>query len=380
MNRKMRPALYLLSCLAACCVVLQSHAATPLADRLERPAALSSDIKKTLFTDIQAVADKQLIIGASGRILLRSNDGAVAQAKVPADILLTAAYFIDGKQGWAVGHDGLVLHTTDGGNTWTKQIDGNTINKLMVAAAEAQVERAQQASDAAPDDEDLISALDNAIFALDDATAGSEPGPSRPLLDVWFRNANEGWAVGAYGIIIETQDGGKTWSYNETLKDPDRLHLNTVTGLADGSLLVAGEGGLIYRSADGGQHWQDTQSITPASLYSFLPLQTPGHILAFGFGGTLLRSEDAGLSWQSISLPIKASLYGGAQLADGSIAIVGQGGSVLYSKDTEHFNLWNSSSKSALLGVSEVSPGQLLLIGSNGLHELSLATLKEQLQ
>ncbi|WVM93430.1 hypothetical protein ULG90_05695 [Halopseudomonas pachastrellae] len=32
--------------------------------------------------------------------------------------LLTAVYFVDDKRGWAVGHDSLILNTTDGGATW----------------------------------------------------------------------------------------------------------------------------------------------------------------------------------------------------------------------------------------------------------------------
>ena len=33
-----------------------------------------------------------------------------------------------------------------------------------------------------------------------------------PYLDVWFKDADEGFAVGSFGMLIATTDGGRTWS------------------------------------------------------------------------------------------------------------------------------------------------------------------------
>lgn len=379
MRVRITPAIALYSVLCAALPVAQSFAGS-LPDRLERPARLSPLAAKSLFTDIQPLADGVVMVGESGHILLAGAQQAPHQAQVPVDLLLTAVHFVDAQQGWAVGHDGVILHSADGGQNWQKQLDGNAINPLMLAAAEAEVARFEQASAAAPDDEALSTALDNALFALDDAKAGSAAGPSRPLLDIWFRDAREGWAVGAYGILLHSTDGGQTWAYLPGLDNPDRLHLNSVLGLADGSLLVAGEGGRLYRSPDLGRHWEATQSITAGSLYKLLELAPDGQLLALGFGGTLLSSQDSGRSWQSIKLPVQASLYGGSLLADGSLLLTGQAGVLLHSQDRQHFKVWQAPAKAAWLGVAETVPGQLTLIGRNGLRAMSLTELKEQLQ
>src|SRR5688572_5026779 len=60
-------------------------------------------------------------VGDHGVILL-SDDGASSfrQAKaVPVRSLLTSVQFIDARHGYAAGHDGVVLGTQDGGETWT---------------------------------------------------------------------------------------------------------------------------------------------------------------------------------------------------------------------------------------------------------------------
>ncbi|MEB0039297.1 MULTISPECIES: YCF48-related protein [unclassified Pseudomonas] len=371
----LRPALALTLALSVGVPVL----AQPVPDRLQRPSPMSASASHSPLTDIQTLGDRQVMVGDSGHILLLAADGSVTQAKVPVDLLLTAVYFVDDQRGWVVGHDGVILHSDDGGQNWKKQLDGNAINALLNVWTASEATRLQQAVATQPDDKTQTSALENALFAVDDAKASSAAGPSRPLLNLWFRDANQGWAVGAYGMMLSTIDGGQNWHYLPDLDNPDRLHLNAVLGLADGTLLVAGEGGRIYRSADNGLHWQAAMALGPASFYKLLALKN-GEVLAMGFGGVLFASHDSGVSWQALSNPVKAGLYGGQQLTDGSLILAGQGGILLYSDDGEHFKVWRSKSKLPWLGIGQVSSTQVVLIGSAGLQNQSLIELKEHLQ
>lgn len=368
MNSFSLPALHLLAGLLLTCLTQLVSAAT-LSDRIERPSTMSALASQSALTDVQQVGTEVVMVGASGHILRRGAT-AIEQANVPVDLLLTAVHFPDERNGWAVGHDGAIVHSVDGGWNWKLQLNGRAINQMMIDWATTEVARMEEAVAAAPDDEALAT-------ALDDASAGAESGPSRPLLDVWFRNADEGWAVGAYGMILHTRDGGRSWAFLPGLDNPERFHLNAVLGLANGSLLVAGEGGRLYHQLAG--QWQSVQTLTNASLYKLLAL-ADGQVLVMGFGGALFESDDQGASWQTVDLPVKASLYGGTQLSDGNLVLTGQAGLVLYGPRADQLRAWRDAGKSAWLGAASLPDEHLALVGSAGLRVLPLSEFKEQLQ
>ena len=179
MKKYNQPALRLL-CLLSVGLAALPLSAAPLVDRLERAARISPLASESPLTDGQLVGDYLVTVGGSGHVLLRSPSGEIQQAQVPVDVLLTSVHFPDANNGWAVGHDGVVLHSTDGGKTWSKQLDGSAISALMLKWAEAEMARLELASAAAPDDEALHTELENVIFAFDDAKAGIESAPPPP--------------------------------------------------------------------------------------------------------------------------------------------------------------------------------------------------------
>ena len=97
---------------------------------------------------------------------------------MPVSSDLTAVFFVDDKQGWAVGHDGVILHTADGGETWALQLDGRAANELLIAA----MERKAAAEPASDDAKKLLA----------EAKRYKEQGADKPFLDVWFADAQNG--------------------------------------------------------------------------------------------------------------------------------------------------------------------------------------------
>ncbi|MEZ5435314.1 MAG: hypothetical protein R3E67_01440 [Pseudomonadales bacterium] len=220
------------------------------------------------------------------------------QAEVPTRAMMNAVFFISASEGWAVGHDGLVLHTTDGGKTWAIQLDGLKFTRKLKAesipgleaklkelevnkkAAEDQLEGMDSAETAAGSAADDVSGADDAgsevesdttvsevdvadsareqveamVLELDDKIADTESKLSdakaalvntvaNPLMDVWFRDAQTGFAVGAFGEMIATR-WRVTWSnVAERLNNPDRYHLNAIVGEGD-LMYIAGEAGM----------------------------------------------------------------------------------------------------------------------------------------
>jgi hypothetical protein len=74
------------------------------------------------------------------------------------------------------------------------------------------------------------------------------------LLDVWFDDDRRGFAIGAFGLILRTEDGGASWQpWKDRTDNPDSLHLNAIRAVG-GELYIVGEQGLLLKlSRDGGR-------------------------------------------------------------------------------------------------------------------------------
>jgi len=209
----------------------------------------------------------------------------------------------------------------------------------VLAAAEEQVKRANAALASASGAalEVATHALEKVRSAVEDAKAGAAFGPSRPLLNVWFRNAAEGYVVGSYGQIFRTKDGGARWEYlGDRLNNPDNLHLNAISVSPSGILLVAGESGSVFRSSDAGESWVRYDTLYNGALYGVLNLDAADgaaqNILAYGFGGRVFRSFNGGAQWKQLSIGVKSPIVAGAR-SGSAIYLLAQDGAILQCDD-----------------------------------------------
>lgn len=308
--------------------VAPAHAQSP-AEPGTRFAIESHKAVSSLLLDIAYAGQRLVAVGDRGHILYSDDSGASwSQAKVPTRQLLTAVYFADDKHGWAVGHDALILSTTDGGQTWAQQYENR----------EGEV----------------------------------------PLLDVWFEDAQHGFATGAYGTFLETIDGGQNWDdVADRLDNEDGTHLNAIAEIPGSGVFIVGEMGGMFRSADKGETWERVESPYQGSFFGVVGGGEPGVVVAFGLRGHLFRSADFGDSWQAIDLlqngdPIESGLADGNLLPDGRIVVVGHGGAVLSSQDKgQSFQLFSRPDRRSLSGVVANADGNLVLVGQSGVRVVS---------
>ncbi|WP_410017107.1 WD40/YVTN/BNR-like repeat-containing protein [Pseudomonas sp. 5P_3.1_Bac2] len=293
----------------------------------EVQAVESAKAQHSLLLDVVNAGKRLVAVGDRGHILYSDDNGETwTQAKVPSKQMLTAMFFVDDSHGWAVGHDAQILVTSDAGSTWSKQF------------------------------EDLER--------------------EAPLLDIWFQDRNHGIAVGAYGALLETTDGGANWQdVSERMDNEDTYHLNAIAEIKGSGLVIVGEQGAIFRSADFGQSWQKVQSPYEGSLFGALATGEPGGLVVYGLRGHLFHSTDFGNSWQRVALKtssdaaLEFGLSSGALLSDGSLVIVGHGGTVLRSTDKgQSFSVLNRPDRLSLAGVTADSSGRLILVGQGGVH------------
>ncbi len=354
--------------LASMWIALPSYAAN---DLLELPAKLSEKAASSMLLDIVNTGTRLVAVGEWGHILYSDDNGHHwDQASVPTSLTLTAVHFATPLKGWAVGHDGIVLHTNDGGKTWLKQLDGfkgNELNlahtKTLVADKEAELSGAPEA-----DRDGLATELDDLQYELENLeSAVKDRICCEPLMDVWFKNDREGFVIGAYGQFYHTTDGGESWTpWWDRIDNPDGFHLNAIAQ-AKGALFIAGEAGTLYRSTDGGEHFTALESPYEGSFFGVVASPDQSYVFAFGLGGNAAYSNDLGQTWKHIQTKAGAALAGGVVRSDGSVLLVSYSG-VLLSGSGKTGTFTTRRIGKGWTGVTEAGNGQVVLVGIGGVH------------
>lgn len=345
-------------------------------DLLALPAIQSAKADKRMLLNLAWAGKRLLAVGERGTIVYSDNSGKDwTQAEVPASVTLTAVHFPSPLSGWAVGHDGLILTSQNGGKTWTRQFDGNQANALMLEAAQGRLRRAQ----AARQDPATLQRLKD---TLEDAMAGAKFGPSRPLFDVWFASATVGYAVGSFGQVFRTGDAGAHWALaGIEAVNPDGLHINAVSGQADGAVLLAAEAGKLFRLGAGATAWQRLDTGYAGQLFGAREFQDGGGasvILAYGFGGTVFRSSDQGRHWRAIPTGTKKSLTASVMLDDGTLYLSAADGRLLKSSDGGRSFVAGPATASPVSAMTWAeSQHTLILAGAAGAVRFPLHTAEQ---
>jgi photosystem II stability/assembly factor-like uncharacterized protein len=358
------------------CLVCVSVSAQEPGDFNYMPAVPTPDAEQGLFLGIAAAGSRVVAVGERGYIVYSDDGGKTwTQASVPISQTLTAVHFASDQIGWAVGHEGIILRTDDGGTTWSLQLTGYDASRLGLVVAEERLERARAELEQAERDgtgniDDLEYAVEDAQIALESIQMAIEEGPSNPFLDVWFADEKIGFAVGSYGMIFRTGDGGETWqAWGGHISNPEGFHFYSLTRASRGTLFLAGEQGLLYRSRDLGEQWERLDSPYEGSLFGVVAGEGTGdeYVLIFGLRGNLFRSTDDGDSWAAVPSGTDLSIFGGTRLDDGSLTLVGNSGVVLRSVDGGlTFSKFIRPNRQPNSAVVENGSGDLVMVGRGG--------------
>jgi len=340
--------------------------------RLDTASHRYSNVSNSLFIDVQKVGKRLLAVGERGLIVYSDDLGGTwRQAEVPVSNALTALYFSDQKNGWAVGHGGVILHSVDGGVSWVKQFDGYQANQVILDRVKQQVDSLKLAYESADEltKEDLLYEIEDAEYALSDAEFDAKMGPANPFLDVWFENKNQGYVVGAYGFFFMTADGGETWQFAANrLENIDRYHLNAIQKIKGGALLIAGEAGALFASYDQGVSWETLYGPYQGSFFGIQRTKNQHEVLVYGLRGNVFKSSDDGQSWQNIETPADTSLAGSCLSDNGVITLVGFSGTVLTSYDDgQSFLLSERINLDAYNAVETINGVRLVIAGEKGI-------------
>lgn len=322
-------------------------------DLAAKPSALA--VRSPLL-DVGLAGKRLVAVGQRGHILYSDNSGQDwQQAEVPVSVDLNAVFFANPSLGWAVGNDGVILHSDDGGRSWRKQLDGRQIGTLLIEhySALAQVE---------PDNEQWP------VLVAEGERLKVE-GADKPFLDVWFADAQNGFAVGVFNLILGTRDGGLTWMPLQDRTDNAMgLHLTALNSTGD-ALYLVGEQGLLRR-------WDALQErfVAQPSPYEgtwFGVTGKPGEVLVYGLRGHVFRSRDAGQSWQQLDSGLQVSITAALLDRTGRPQLFTQAGHRLQVEEGTQLRLMPQQSQSPVAGATLADNGGLVLVGSRGVRVLA---------
>ncbi|RVU45483.1 WD40/YVTN/BNR-like repeat-containing protein [Rubrivivax rivuli] len=321
-------------------------AAPALPAVLSRPATASPLATQGALL-AAARAGQRLVVGGERGTILFSDDGGQkwTQARVPAQLSITSLVFANEREGWAAGHFGALLRTADGGQSWALALDGVRAAQVLLAGAtdDAQRQSAQRKLD---------------------------EGADKPFFDLALVDGKL-FAVGAYGLAVETADGRSFQPLAARLPNPRQFHLYGLRA-AGSRLFAVGEQGLLLRSTDAGATFAALPSPYKGSFFGVM-LLGESTVLAYGLRGNIWRSADNGNTWAQVANPVPVSLSAGVLLSDGTAVLVAQNGDLLFSRDQgQTFQRRPAAPPFPAANLAVADEGHLLLTGLRGLKRLAL--------
>ncbi|MEE4174043.1 MAG: YCF48-related protein [Xanthomonadales bacterium] len=269
---------------------------------------------RSLLLDVTRDSEGRFVaVGERGHVVHSGDGREWTQAEhVPTRSTLTTVAS-QGNDLWAGGHDTAIIHSSDGGVTW-----------------------------------DLVY---------------YDPDRAQPVMDIHFVDAQTGYAIGAYGLMMKTLDGGQTWDEFEV--SFDGWHLNGLIDLGDGRLLITGEKGFSYLSQDAGETWETIDMPYPGSMFG--AVRTGGCIVVYGLRGNIQRTCDDGQSWEQLASPTENSLAGGA-FREGETLLVGNSGQVVRIGADGAVSAEKHPSGVDFAAALPLDDGRWLLVGESGTH------------
>ncbi|MGU7771786.1 WD40/YVTN/BNR-like repeat-containing protein [Burkholderia sp. MR1-5-21] len=261
----------------------------------------------------------------------------------------------------AVGEHGVVLLSDDDGHTY-RQARRVPVSATLSAVAFADAQHGWAVGQW------------GAILATRDGGETWEKqridtSADQPLFSVNFTNDRDGVAVGLWSLMLQTHDGGNTWTRTTLPKPPgggkaDR-NLYHVFDDRHGAIYIAAEQGTVLRSTDGGANWRYLQTGGKGSLWAGVAMPD-GRIVVGGLLGSLFQSSDGGANWSPLSTETKSSITGLVATGRGLLA-VGLDGLVLKQRAGDaSFDISQRPDRATLTAALADAAGKPLLFSQDG--------------
>lgn len=183
---------------------------------------------------------------------------------------------------------------------------------------------------------------------------------------------NIGFCAGENGVLLKSQDGGKTWNAQISGTSDDItsiMFLDSSTGYFSTST------GYIYRTINGGSSWENIQLQTGGIMGVDFLNDSIG--LAVGDNGAIFRTSNGGDTWSTQNVVTVYRLNDVTFINDTLAVAVGVQGSILSSSDAGlTWGLKQINSSKTFTAIEKINNAKAAIIGESGLYsEFNAATM-----
>ena len=201
--------------------------------------------------DVWAVGTYGLIVRL--KPTFRHEDVEIQQSGLTTNLQSVDAW--DTMRGVAVGNDGTVIVTGDGGRRWAP-----------VNAPTSQI--------------------------------------ANKLLRVQAIQRGIAYAIGEYNTVLRTDDFGASWRRLVPIEDTTLFGMHAT---AD-RIVIVGERGRVLVGRGAGMHWQIARAPVDRHLMA-IAFESERAGLAAGLSGVVVRTEDGGQSWRRLATSLEDNVY-----------------------------------------------------------------------
>lgn len=291
-----------------------------------------------------------VLLGAGGMIQTTTDGGNTwTPASSGTAKNLNDAAYLSATEVFIAGDDSTLLHSTNGGVTWNAEPFHGTFASINGLAA---------------DGRNLLALGEFGFLALRRSSTWTilNAGNHDAVNWIVFADRLNGFAVGQFGLMLRTTDGGTGWTAVSNGLTLDSFYGAAMVGQR---IWAVGDLGVVLFSSDGGSHWTQQSTGTLLSLLSiWFTDQNNGWIT--GDQGTAFRTTDAGTTWVPQNVGTGVVLFGVTFTGATSGWITGDFGTIMHTTDGGSWGAQTSNTSSAIFAPSFIDGGTGFCGGGNG--------------
>lgn len=216
-------------------------------DMINQPYSATTLYDHHFISPTRGVASGAVLMANSYAILLTTNGGSNWSVEWTSNAgayprVLNKFCFTSPSDGYAVGTNGMIVRTLDGGDNWAPLTSGTLAELFCIDFPTS-----------------LVGYVGASGGILKTTNAGGSwamtPMPGVTIREIWFHSSDTGYAAGhtatAAGVFLKTTDGGATWN---TVPNPFSGIPGALTGTGYDTLYM-GSGNRLCYTTNGGQWW-----------------------------------------------------------------------------------------------------------------------------